>query len=113
MMQWRYVTANSCIPKGYLDESLGLGERGWLRSPGMAVRKPITLNYYVVSFVSQRFTILIQQCADPLDPTGARTTGNPEQFWNCAEITIVPSDTPIVSFHNSAFHRLLKQNVQI
>lgn len=78
MMQWRYVTANSCIPKGYLDQSLGLGERGWLRSPGMV------------------------ECADPLDSTGARSTGNPEQFWNCAEISIVPSNTPITSAPTTA-----------
>lgn len=73
MMQWRYVTANSCIPKGYLDPSLGLADLGWLRSPGMV------------------------ECADPLDPTGARNTGDPEQFWNCAELTIMPSDTPITN----------------
>ena len=45
MMQWRYVTANSCIPKGYLDPSLGLADRGWLRSPGMVVRICLLLFY--------------------------------------------------------------------
>jgi len=65
LMQWHYVTANSCIPPGYRDGEAGerLSELGWLRSMGMG------------------------DCPDPPNPTGS---GVPEQFWNCAEITITP-----------------------
>lgn len=32
LLQWRYITANSCLPPGYKDEDrLGLHARGWLR----------------------------------------------------------------------------------
>jgi len=65
LMQWRYVTGNSCIPPGYL--SYPFPDPSWIggdHSP----------------------------CSYPLDPTGARCTGCPEQFWNCAEITIIPDN---------------------
>ena len=39
-------------------------ELGWLRASGMV------------------------DCVYPYDKTGAVGNGNPEQFWNCAEITI-------------------------
>jgi len=69
MLHWRYVTANSCIPPGYRREELNLGEGGlnWMRSPGM------------------------NDCAWPPNQTGARDTTNPEQFWNCADIKILPA----------------------
>jgi len=70
LMQWRYVTGNSCIPPGYL--SYPWPDPSWLggdHSP----------------------------CSYPLDPTGARCTGCPEQFWNCAEITIVPDNGQPIS----------------
>jgi len=32
ILQWRYITANSCLPPGYKDEErIGLDARGWLR----------------------------------------------------------------------------------
>merc|ERR1712106_157067 len=65
MMQWRYVTANSCVPPGYLD--CPFPKPDWLGGD-------------------------TSTCLYPLDPTGARCTGCPEQFWNCAEITILPSN---------------------
>jgi len=65
MMQWRYVTANSCLPPGYLDYPFP--DSDWLGGDHST-------------------------CSYPLDPTGARCTGCPEQFWNCAEITINPSN---------------------
>ncbi len=54
MMQWRYVTANSCFPPGYKDSHVTdtLRELGWLRSEGMG------------------------PCNYPLNPTG---DGVPEQ----------------------------------
>jgi len=65
MMQWRYVTANSCVPPGYLQYPFP--EPDWLGGD-------------------------TSTCSYPLDPTGARCTGCPEQFWNCAEITILPGN---------------------
>lgn len=78
LLQWRYIAANSCIPPGYKDEErLGLDERGWLRGMSM---EDCNVNG-----------------EDPpqlvLDPTGARGAGDPEQFWNCAEVTVVPAST--------------------
>ena len=66
LIQWRYITANSCFPPGYKDTAVGekLQELGWLRADGMS------------------------DCTYPYDPTGATGHGKPEQFWNCAEITI-------------------------
>mmetsp|Transcript_10844 Transcript_10844/g.16384 ORF Transcript_10844/g.16384 Transcript_10844/m.16384 type:complete len:247 (+) Transcript_10844:256-996(+) len=55
MLQWRYVTANSCIPPGYRRTELGLQTLGWMRSAGM------------------------NDCAWPLNWTGDRDTYNPEQ----------------------------------
>jgi len=66
LVQWRYITANSCFPPGYRDTEVGqkLMELGWLRASDMS------------------------DCGYPYDPTGATGSGKPEQFWNCAEITI-------------------------
>merc|ERR1712129_678479 len=66
LVQWRYIAANSCFPPGYKNTEVGaiLLELGWLRALGM------------------------KDCDYPYDPTGATGSGKPEQFWNCAEITI-------------------------
>merc|ERR1712156_928875 len=66
LLQWRYITANSCFPPGYRNTEVGaiLQDLGWLRASGMS------------------------DCLYPYDPTGATGAGKPEQFWNCAEITI-------------------------
>jgi len=70
LVQWRYVTANSCIPPGYRDDPVysELKSLGWLRSEGMV------------------------DCVWPTNDTGE---GNPEQFWNCAEITVLPAGPTI------------------
>jgi len=73
MLQWRYVTGNSCMSPGYCchdnDDYFDL--------------------YQNVSSWKRANTAL---CTYPLDPTGATGTGKPELFWNCAEITILPSN---------------------
>jgi len=73
MMQWRYVTGNSCMSPGYCchnsDDYFDL--------------------YQNVSSWKRASTKL---CTYPLDPTGATGSGKPELFWNCAEITIIPSN---------------------
>jgi len=68
MMQWRYVTANSCAPPGYRNNQ-ELVRRGWARTH-------------------------LPDCRTP-NFTGARPSPNidPEQFFSCAEIKINPSGT--------------------
>ena len=65
LLQWRYVTANSCIPRGYRDG---------------AIRDALTHLRWVIEWS-------LPDCA-PLNETGKVDNNNPEQFWNCAEITI-------------------------
>lgn len=69
MIQWRYITANSCFPPGYKNSEVYsiLRDLGWLRAEGMG------------------------DCIYPLSPTGDRGMGSPEQFFNCAEISIYPT----------------------
>merc|ERR1712190_252824 len=73
MLQWRYVTGNSCMSPGYCchddDDYFDLYQNvsSWMRGNSAL-------------------------CTYPLDPTGATGTGKPELFWNCAEITILPSN---------------------
>ena len=59
MMQWRYVTANSCLPRGYKGTRVSntLRALGWIPSPNMA------------------------DCPWPLNDTG---DGVPEQVCICA-----------------------------
>lgn len=73
LIQWRYITANSCFPPGYRDTEVAdeLQDLGWLRASGMS------------------------DCIFPYDPTGATGSGMPEQFWNCAEISIECTDPTI------------------
>jgi len=73
MMQWRYVTGNNCMSPGYCchnsDDYFDMYQNvsSWQRgNPAL--------------------------CTYPLDPTGTTGTGKPELFWNCAEITIIPSN---------------------
>jgi len=70
LVQWRYITANSCIPPGYRDDPVysRLKTLGWLRSEGMA------------------------DCDWPTNETGE---GVPEQFWNCAEISVLEAGPTI------------------
>jgi len=74
MMQWRYVTGNSCMPPGYCCHNAD----------------DYFDKYQNVSSWKRANTAL---CSYPLDPTGATGTGKPEQFWNCAEITINAKNT--------------------
>jgi len=39
LMQWQYVTANSCMPAGYKNSAIGnfLNSKGWLRNGGNLV----------------------------------------------------------------------------
>eukprot|EP00549_Striatella_unipunctata_P011843 CAMPEP_0118716170 /NCGR_PEP_ID=MMETSP0800-20121206/27336_1 /TAXON_ID=210618 ORGANISM="Striatella unipunctata, Strain CCMP2910" /NCGR_SAMPLE_ID=MMETSP0800 /ASSEMBLY_ACC=CAM_ASM_000638 /LENGTH=434 /DNA_ID=CAMNT_0006622529 /DNA_START=157 /DNA_END=1461 /DNA_ORIENTATION=+ len=64
MLQWKYITANSCSPEGYAEyfaPNSTLPSSYWTSGLGLCTEYP----------------------AD-----GSRGTGKPEQFWNCAEVTI-------------------------
>lgn len=58
LMQWRYITANSCQPQGYKNSDISnfLLSKGWLRSGGN-----------------------LADCVEPYEPDGARTSTSPEQ----------------------------------
>jgi hypothetical protein len=64
LIQWHWVTANSCLPEGY--EDYDFPEHF---DPGNLIT-----------------------CEYPLPVDG---NGTPEQFWNCAEVEIIPSGAPI------------------
>jgi hypothetical protein len=70
LMQWKYITANSCLPAGYVDYNWP--DPSWW-SPNLELCKSL-----------------------PWPEDGTRPGAVPEQFWNCAEITILPS-TPTQS----------------
>lgn len=61
LLQWRYLTANSCIFEGYRDYEFPANWR--------------EMGYNLASY-----------CSIPLPPDGR---GVPEQFWNCAEMSIM------------------------
>jgi len=69
LMQWKYVTANSCNPPGYTSYP-------WPND-----------NWWVSG---------LSPCYLPYTEDGSRPPNKPEQFWNCAQITIVPT-TPTKS----------------
>lgn len=66
MLQWRYITANSCSPPGYADyfSTFGLPNSFW--------------------------TSGLTQCTPPYPSDGTRSTTWPEQFFNCAEVSVTP-----------------------
>uniref|UniRef100_A0A7S4M6J5 Chitin-binding type-4 domain-containing protein n=1 Tax=Odontella aurita TaxID=265563 RepID=A0A7S4M6J5_9STRA len=64
MLQWRYITANSCSPPGYAE-------------------------YFSTNNLPNSFwTSGLTQCTPPYPSDGTRSTTWPEQFFNCAEISV-------------------------
>jgi len=68
-LQYTYITANSCNPPGYVDYP-------WPSSDWWS-------------------GATLSACTLPYEPDGSRTSGSPEQFWNCAQVTILPSSPTI------------------
>eukprot|EP00592_Proboscia_alata_P028205 CAMPEP_0194444154 /NCGR_PEP_ID=MMETSP0176-20130528/127106_1 /TAXON_ID=216777 /ORGANISM="Proboscia alata, Strain PI-D3" /LENGTH=1107 /DNA_ID=CAMNT_0039270487 /DNA_START=26 /DNA_END=3349 /DNA_ORIENTATION=+ len=67
LLQWKYITSNSCNPPGYLDYPWPENETWW----------------------SGKY---LGNCDPPPYPEdGNRPAGAPEQFWGCAQVTITPS----------------------
>lgn len=71
VLQWRYVTANSCKPTGYDDYFAAFGAAG-----------------------AEWWNAALPDCPSPLPPTGE---GTPEQFWNCIDVDVSPSDGGFVA----------------
>eukprot|EP00804_Cyclotella_cryptica_P030144 CCRYP_009578-RB/>CCRYP_009578-RB protein AED:0.10 eAED:0.10 QI:327/0.69/0.64/1/0.76/0.71/14/317/1376 len=76
LLQWRYITANSCSPPGYENYFS-------------------TNSYLPDSYWTRGLT----ECVLPYHSDGSRDSTSPEQFWNCAEVKILPSSSrsPTVS----------------
>eukprot|EP00804_Cyclotella_cryptica_P004998 CCRYP_018313-RB/>CCRYP_018313-RB protein AED:0.03 eAED:0.03 QI:1251/1/1/1/0.81/0.83/12/1175/1018 len=76
LLQWRYITANSCSPPGYENYFS-------------------TNSYLPDSYWTRGLT----ECVLPYHSDGSRDSTSPEQFWNCAEVKILPSGSrsPTVS----------------
>jgi hypothetical protein len=73
MLHWRYITANSCNPPGYAAYFNGDNSAG-------------------VSLDSNFWNSGVGPCTFPYNDDGAVGTGLPEQFFNCAEVAIVPTE---------------------
>ncbi|GAX09868.1 hypothetical protein FisN_11Lh151 [Fistulifera solaris] len=74
LLQWRYISANSCNPADYHDYFRG----------GNADNEILPEEYW---------NSILTVCNYPLPLDGSRGFLKPEQFFNCAEITILPSST--------------------
>ena len=70
LLQWKYITANSCSPPGYA-------------------------NYFAShpELPSSYWTVGVTDCTPPYPSDGTRGTTWPEQFFNCAEISVQSSGT--------------------
>jgi len=78
LLQWKYITANSCKPPGYTEYFAGRNSQN----------KKLPDSYWKKSVVG---------CTPPYPNDGARGTSLPERFYNCAEVTIksaAPSRSP-------------------
>jgi len=78
MLHWRYITANSCSPPGYAAYFSGVNSKN---------------QELPESFWTSGVTL----CTPPYPVDGTRSTTWPEQFFNCAEITVtdpVPTISP-------------------
>ena len=87
LLQWRYITANSCSPPGYAEYFGGANSQG-------------------IALPSSYWTPGLTNCQPPYPNDGSRSTVWPEQFFNCAQVTVIdaqpsvspaPTDAPVTS----------------
>jgi len=78
LLQWRYITANACLPPDYPTyfNTNSQIPRSYWKGENMA------------------------ECQEPYPNDGSRSSVHPEQFFNCAEVTIrtsgtVPTKAPV------------------
>ena len=76
LLQWLYITANSCSPPGYAEY--------------FAAHPELPSSYWTPG---------VSTCTPPYPSDGTRGTTWPERFYNCAEISVTQSGTssPTVS----------------
>ena len=72
LLQWKYITANSCSPPGYAEY--------------FALHSSLPDGYWTTG---------VSLCSYPFNVDGSRDSTNPEQFFNCAEISVLPSEPTI------------------
>eukprot|EP00581_Thalassiosira_minuscula_P028458 CAMPEP_0183754816 /NCGR_PEP_ID=MMETSP0739-20130205/3731_1 /TAXON_ID=385413 /ORGANISM="Thalassiosira miniscula, Strain CCMP1093" /LENGTH=1540 /DNA_ID=CAMNT_0025991459 /DNA_START=38 /DNA_END=4660 /DNA_ORIENTATION=+ len=70
MLNWKYITANSCSPPGYAEY--------------FAAHPDLPDSYWTQG---------VSLCTPPYPNDGTRSTTWPEQFFNCAEVSILPGGT--------------------
>ena len=73
LLQWRYITANSCSPPGYAEYFNGN------------------------SLPADYWTAGVNSCVPPYPNDGSRSNVHPEQFFNCARVTVLdpqPTSSP-------------------
>jgi hypothetical protein len=83
LLQWKYITANSCSPEGYPQyfAANNLPDSYW--TPGLHNKMCATQCY------------LDGDCISAFNEDGARSgyePYTPEQFFNCGEVKILPAD---------------------
>ncbi|KAL7541081.1 hypothetical protein ACHAXR_010610 [Thalassiosira sp. AJA248-18] len=71
LLQWKYITANSCSPPGYAEY--------------FAAHPELPSGYWTQG---------VSLCTPPYPNDGTRGTTWPEQFFNCGEVSILPGGTP-------------------
>ncbi|KAL7549595.1 hypothetical protein ACHAWF_012862 [Thalassiosira exigua] len=71
LLSWKYITANSCSPPGYKDY--------------FADHPDLPSSYWTTG---------VTDCTPPYPNDGTRSTSWPEQFFNCAEVSILPGGPP-------------------
>jgi len=80
MLQWKYITANSCSPPGYSE---------------YFSNKPFLPSSY--------WTPGLSECIPPYPNSGQRSSVWPEIFFNCAEVKILPSAPVVPTPHGRSY----------
>lgn len=78
MLQWHYITANSCSPPGYTDYFGGNNSMGQV-------------------LPDEYWSPLVSDCVLPYPQDGATSGVWPEHFFNCAEVAVLGDPEPTVS----------------
>lgn len=75
LLQWQYITANSCNPPGYGEYFRGRNSKN-------------------EALPDSFWSPLVADCEFPYPADGSTSAVAPERFWNCAEVTILGDGVP-------------------